>query len=182
MKANELLTRRMIEILEKEKVDPKEAMNQVNKEAHTKGTTLYELLSLYQDLEDVEIEKEYLTISSKILKINPYDYDILIQREIILNKNHDEAIQKAKKMLKECENHLKEKYGYTIGEDDVYYFVPAREYLRGLHQLGYLYRIKDDVESSIKCWSKIIKLNPRDNLGVRISLIPYYFDNDVNEF
>ena len=182
MKANELLTRRMIEILEKEKVDPKEAMNQVNKEAHTKGTTLYELLSLYQDLEDVEIEKEYLTISSKILKINPYDYDILIQREIILNKNHDEAIQKAKKMLKECENHLKEKYGYTIGEDDVYYFVPAREYLRGLHQLGYLYRIKDDVESSIKCWSKIIKLNPRDNLGVRISLIPYYFENDVNEF
>ena len=56
MKANELLTRRMIEILEKENVDPKEAMNQVNKEAHTKGTTLYELLSLYQDLEDVEIE------------------------------------------------------------------------------------------------------------------------------
>lgn len=123
------------------------------------------------DVYDQPTKAKRIAGAKKVLKISPYVVDahlILIREEI---KSATDKIDACKKAIELGKTFIgKEAFKEFQGE--LWYHIPARPMMRGLHCLAMLYAQEKQPEEALNIYEEILSLNENDNQGVRYECLP----------
>ena len=141
--------------------------------------------TLYLPFESEADKKKAISLGNKILKKYPDDIDVLVRLALIKTKSLEDEVEEllklkekyAPKFLKE--NNIDLNKG-AVNDDDLYFWLKNRPFLRLLYEIGYDYLLLNKTQEAFHTFKFLYFLNNQDHLGARdyLACLAFWLNDD----